>query len=110
MGSTHEVFVELKKFKVKAENKSGQRLKILRIDDGAEFNLTKFKNFYEEHGIEHEVTSPYTPQHNGLAKRRNRTLLDMKRSVIKDKSLHKQLWVKKLPLQYMCSTDVQKRS
>lgn len=36
----HEMFVEFQKFKVNAENQSGQRLKILRTDGGGEFNST----------------------------------------------------------------------
>lgn len=54
----HEVFAEFQKFKVKAENKNGQRLKILRTNSGGEFNSTEFKKLYEEHGIKHEVTAP----------------------------------------------------
>lgn len=50
------------------------------------------KKFCEEHVIEHEVTALYTPHHNGLAERRNRNLLDMTRSTLKEKSLPKQLW------------------
>lgn len=82
---------EFQKFKVKAKNQSGQRLKILIINGEGEFNSTKFKKFYEEHGIEYEVTSPYTPQHNGLVKMGNKNLLDMTRSILKEKNLPKQL-------------------
>ncbi|KAK2372692.1 putative mitochondrial protein [Trifolium repens] len=88
----HEVFAEFQKFKVKAEKQSGQKLKILRTDGGGEFNSNEFKTFCEENGIEHEVTAPYTPQHNGLAERRNRTLLDMVRSMLKEKKLPHNLW------------------
>jgi transposase InsO family protein len=88
----HEVFADFKKFRIKAEKESGQTLKILRTDGGGEYNSTKFKKSYEENEIEHEVTSPYTPQHNGLAERRNRTLLDMTRSMLKEKVLPNTLW------------------
>src|SRR5436190_1174526 len=33
--------------------------------------------FCQEHGIIHEVTASYTPQSNGVAERKNRTLMDM---------------------------------
>ena len=88
----HEVFDEFKKFRMKAENQSGQKLKILRTDGGGEYNSKEFQKFCEENGIEHEVTAPYTPQHNGLAERRNRTLLDMVRSMLKEKKLPQKLW------------------
>lgn len=69
-----------------------KRLKILIIDGRGEFNSTEFKKFYEKHGIEHEVTVSYTSQHNGLAERRNKTLLDMPGCMLKEKNLPKQLW------------------
>jgi transposase InsO family protein len=87
-----EVFTEFQKFKVKAEKQSGQKIKILRTDGGGEYNSIEFQKFCDDNGIEHEVTAPYTPQHNGLAERRNRTLLDMTRSMLKDKKLPHKLW------------------
>ena len=33
--------------------------------------------FYQEHGIIHEVTVPYTLESNGVTERKNRTLMDM---------------------------------
>ena len=59
------------------------------------------EKFYEENGIEHEVTAPYTPQHNGLSERRNRTLLDMARSMLKEKKLLTCYGEKLLPHQHM---------
>jgi transposase InsO family protein len=67
----HGVFAKFKKFKIKAENQSDQKLKILRTNGGGEYNSTEFRKFYEENGIEHEVAALYTPQHNGLAEIRN---------------------------------------
>jgi transposase InsO family protein len=87
-----EVFTEFQKFKVKAEKQSGQKIKILRTDGGGEYNSIEFQKFRDDNGIEHEVTAPYTPQHNGLAERRNRTLLDMTRSMLKEKKLPHKLW------------------
>jgi len=40
----------------------------------------------------HEVTAPYTPQHNGLAQRSNISLLDMTRNMLKLKKLSNTLW------------------
>ena len=36
----HEVFAKFKKFRIKAENQSGQKLKILKIDGRGEYNYT----------------------------------------------------------------------
>jgi transposase InsO family protein len=51
-----------------------------------------FEKFCEENGITHEVTAPYTPQHNDLAERRNKSLLDMTRSMFKLKNMPNTLW------------------
>ncbi|KAK2370871.1 putative mitochondrial protein [Trifolium repens] len=87
-----EVFNEFKKFCALVERQCGNHLKILRTDGGGEYNSNDFKLFCEEKGIIHEVTAPYTPQHNGLAERRNRTLLNMARCMLKSKELPKKLW------------------
>ncbi|GAU24164.1 hypothetical protein TSUD_83990 [Trifolium subterraneum] len=46
----------------------------------------------ESEGIVHEVIPPYTPQHNGSAERRNRTIMNMVRCMLKGKHLPKELW------------------
>jgi transposase InsO family protein len=64
----------------------------LRTNGGDEFTSATFNAFYESAGIMHEVTPPYTPQHNGVAERLNRTLLDMTRSMLKYFTMPKQFW------------------
>lgn len=63
----YEVFARLQKLKVKAENQSGQKLKILKIDGGGEYNYTELKTYYEDNGIQQDVIAPYTRQHDGLS-------------------------------------------
>ncbi|GJY12467.1 retrotransposon protein, putative, ty1-copia subclass [Tanacetum coccineum] len=46
----------------------------------------------EDHGIIAHRTPPYTPQHNGVSERRNRTLLDMIRSMMSQTTLPKSFW------------------
>jgi len=64
------------------ENKLSTKIKALRTDRGREYLSDQFKNFYDEKGIARQLTIPYTPQQNGVAERRNRTLFDMVRSMI----------------------------
>nr|GFB35244.1 retrovirus-related Pol polyprotein from transposon TNT 1-94 [Tanacetum cinerariifolium] len=45
-----------------------------------------------DRGIITHRTPPYTPQHNGLSKRRNRTLLDIVRSMMSQTTLSKSFW------------------
>jgi transposase InsO family protein len=42
----------------------------------------KIKGYLEEEGIKHEFSSPYTSQQNGVVERKNRTLLDMARTML----------------------------
>ena len=72
---------------MKVEKQNDQKLKVLKADGEGEYKYTKFQKFCEENIIEHEVTAPYTPQHNGHAGIKNITLLDMTRSMMKEKKL-----------------------
>ncbi|GAU34373.1 hypothetical protein TSUD_217130 [Trifolium subterraneum] len=85
-------FAVFKKFKALVENQSSRRIKILRTDGGGEYTSKNFESFCVDNGIEHEVTAPYTPQHNGLAERRNKTILDMARCMVKHRNLPKSFW------------------
>ena len=48
--------------------------------------------FCEDHGIRHEHTVPYNPQQNGIAERKNRTLLDASRCMLQVVGLDNKLW------------------
>nr|KYP68042.1 Retrovirus-related Pol polyprotein from transposon TNT 1-94 [Cajanus cajan] len=87
-----EVLEVFEKFKVLVERNSGQLIKVLRTDGGGEYMSREFQKFCDQEGIEHEVIPPYTPQHNGTAERKNRTIMNMVRSMLKSKELPKYLW------------------
>ena len=74
------------------EKESEKSIKILRTYGGGEYTSKEFEAFCTNHGVVHEVTAPYTPQHNGPAERRNRTLLNMTRSMLKQKNLPHKFW------------------
>jgi len=81
-----------RKFKVLVEKESEKSIKVLRTYGGGEYTSKEFEAFRTSHGVVHEVTAPYTPQHNGLAKRRNMTLINMTRSMLKQKNLPHKFW------------------
>ncbi|GAU22960.1 hypothetical protein TSUD_247040 [Trifolium subterraneum] len=87
-----EVFDVFKKFKAMAEKQSDHKLKVLKTDGGGEYVSNAFSEYCEAEGIMHEVIPPYTPQQNGSAERRNRTIMNMVRCMIKGKHLPKELW------------------
>ncbi|GJZ17368.1 zinc finger, CCHC-type containing protein [Tanacetum coccineum] len=55
---------------------------VLRSDRGGEYISQEFKDYLKACGIVLQLTSPYTPQHNGVSEKRNCTLLDMVRSMM----------------------------
>ncbi|GAU22332.1 hypothetical protein TSUD_106600 [Trifolium subterraneum] len=87
-----EAFEVFKRFKTLVEKQSDKSIKVLRTDGGGEYTSKEFENYCKDQGIIHEVTAPYTPQHNGLAERRNRSILDMARSMVKQKGLPHRFW------------------
>jgi transposase InsO family protein len=86
---THET---LKRFLRRAQNEFGLRIKKVRIDNGMEFKNSQIEGFLEE-GIKHELSSPYTPQQNGVVERKNRTLLDMARTMLNEYKTPNRFWV-----------------
>jgi len=89
-----EVFSLFVKWCTCVERQFEWKLNILRIDGRLEFNSKHFHEYCVAKGIEYEIRAPYTPQHDGLAKRRNKTLLDMTRCMLKEKGLPYCFWVK----------------
>jgi len=86
------VFNIFKKFKLLSEKQSDKVIKMLRTNGGGEYNSHVFQVFCDEEGIIHEVSSPYTPQHNGVTERRNKTILNMTRSMMKGKGMPHYFW------------------
>ncbi|GJV37349.1 retrotransposon protein, putative, ty1-copia subclass [Tanacetum coccineum] len=70
----------------------GKTIKSLRSDRGGEYMSQEFLDHLKDHGIIAHRTPPYTPQHNGVSERRNRTLLDMVRSMMSQTTLPKSFW------------------
>ncbi|KAM1500447.1 hypothetical protein ACFX10_023002 [Malus domestica] len=86
----NEALEKFKEFKAEVENQLGRSIKTLNSDRGGEFEA--FDDFCKENGIRHNYTMPYTPQQNGIAERRNRTLMDMMRSMMSYADLPLHFW------------------
>jgi transposase InsO family protein len=76
----------------RAQNEFGLRIKKIRSDNGTESKNSQTEGFLEEEGIKHEFSSPYTPQKNGAVERKNRTLLDMARTMLDEYKALDQFW------------------
>ncbi|CAA0832257.1 Uncharacterized mitochondrial protein AtMg00710, partial [Striga hermonthica] len=87
-----EVFQYFKRFHAMVERQAGKPLKCLRSDNGREYTSHEFKNYCAEHGIRHEKTVPGTPQHNDVAERINRTIMEKVRCMLRMAKLPKPFW------------------
>lgn len=87
-----EAFHTFKEFKVFVEKQTGNFIKCLRTDRGGEYNSTEFKEYCKEHGIKRQLTTAYTPQQNGVAEHKNRTIMNMVRAVLSEKEVPKSFW------------------
>ncbi|KAD4982647.1 hypothetical protein E3N88_19318 [Mikania micrantha] len=81
-----------KSFKAQAENETGNSIKVFRTDRGGEFTSNMFTEFCSKEGINRQLTAPYTPQQNGVVERRNRTLMEMTRSMMKATKVPNYMW------------------
>jgi transposase InsO family protein len=82
----------LKRFLRQDQNEFRLRIKKIRSDNGTEFKNSQIEGFIEEEGIKHEFSYPYTPQKNGVVKRKNRTLMDMARTMLDEYKTPDQFW------------------
>ena len=92
MKGKDKVFEKFKEFKVPVENLSEKKIKILRSDNGGEFTCNEFKEFYKEVAIKRGLTTCYNPQQNGVAERKNRSIMEAVRAMIHDQDLPMHLW------------------
>ncbi|KAK2389827.1 secreted RxLR effector protein [Trifolium repens] len=87
-----ESFEKFKEFKNEVQNQLGKNIKTLRSDRGGEYLSQEFNDYLKECGIVSQLTPPGTPQWNGVSERRNRTLLDMVRSMMSHADLPNSFW------------------
>ena len=91
-----EVFEKFKQYEAEVTNCSGKKIKTLRTDNGGEYTSTEFEAYLRKKGIRHEVSTPYTPQQNGVSERLNRSLQEMALSQLVHAELLKSFWADSL--------------
>ncbi|MBW0523610.1 hypothetical protein O181_063325 [Austropuccinia psidii MF-1] len=74
------------------ENHHDRKIKKLVSDRGGEFLNQKFKNLSTGCGFVHIFSPPETPEHNGFAKRENRTVLEKAHCLLNHSNLPNQYW------------------
>ncbi|GJU59926.1 putative ribonuclease H-like domain-containing protein [Tanacetum coccineum] len=72
----------LKTFITEIENLLDHKVKVIRCDNGAELKNSVMNQLCEMKGIKREFSVARTPQQNGVAERRNRTLIEAVRTMV----------------------------
>ena len=74
------------------EKQTGKNIRILRTENGGEFESRHFEDFCKEEGIKRQLTVPYNPQQNGVAERKNKTICETTKAMMYDIDLPISLW------------------
>nr|GFB60714.1 hypothetical protein [Tanacetum cinerariifolium] len=82
----------LKTFIIGLENLLSLKVKIIRYDNGTEFKNADLNQLCGLKGIKREFSVPRTPQQNGIAERKNRTLIKAARTLLADLLLPIPFW------------------
>lgn len=80
------------KIRVAAEAMGNCRLRAFRSDRGGEFNSGEWRELCDTNGIQHYTTAPYSPQQNGVVERRNQTVVEMARCLLKSMKMPSRFW------------------
>ncbi|WVZ64023.1 hypothetical protein U9M48_013609 [Paspalum notatum var. saurae] len=77
---------------LRLRNESHKAIRAIRSDNGGEFRNSRFENFCRDLGLEHQFSSPYTPPQNGVVERKNRTLVEMARTMLNEHTTPRRFW------------------
>nr|GEX49812.1 putative ribonuclease H-like domain-containing protein [Tanacetum cinerariifolium] len=92
LASKDETASVLKTFIIGLENLLSLKVKIIRCDNGIEFKNADLNQFCGLKGIKREFIVPWTPQQNGIAEWKNRTLIEAARTLLADSLLPIPFW------------------
>ena len=87
-----ETFEKFKEFQSEVENHHNKKIKFLRSDGGGEYLSFEFGLHLKHYGIVSQLTSPGTPQSNGVSECCNHILLDMVRPMTSLTNLLLSFW------------------
>ncbi|GJX12280.1 putative ribonuclease H-like domain-containing protein [Tanacetum coccineum] len=87
-----ETYPILKDFISLIENQLNKKVKAIRCDNSTEFKNENLIELYREKGIKRDYSNARTPQQNGVAERKNRTLIEAARTMLADSKLPTMFW------------------
>ena len=86
---TQKTFISFAK---EAQHQHQCEIMAIRSDNGTEFKNYTMDEFLSDEGIKHQYSATYTPQQNGVAERKNRTLIEMARTMLDEYKPSYKLW------------------
>jgi hypothetical protein len=90
--SKDEVFEHFRSLALRLNNEHSNSLKAIRSDNEIEFKNASFDHFCLEHGIDQQFSTLHVPQQNGVMERKNRTLVDMVRTMLDEHRTPRRFW------------------
>ena len=97
------MFATFKLFVKGIHNEFETIIKRVRSDNSSEFKNTRIDELCDEFGIRHQFSAKYTPQSNGLVKRKNTILIDMVRSMLSEYNVSQSFWAEAINMACYCS-------
>ena len=99
-----DTFDAFKKLCKRIQKEKGAYITSIRGDRGGEFSNEDFVSFCEKSGIKHQFSAPSLPQQNGVVERRNRSLVEMGTTLLKDRNLPYKFWTEMVNMTcYICN-------
>lgn len=90
--SKDEVAGVVQEYIAEMSTRFGRKPIAIRTDNGKEYVSRELENFLRKEGIQHQLTVPYTPQQNGVAERKNRSLTESAKCMLLDAGLNNRFW------------------
>lgn len=87
-----ESFIAFKSFRALVEKETECSIKIFRTDRGGEYLSQEFISFCESHGLRRQLTAAYTPHQNGVSEGKNRTIMNVVRSLLRKSHIPRVFW------------------
>lgn len=92
LSDNSNVFTIFKGFAKRAENEFEFKIKKIRSDNDTEFKNSRIEDYCDEKGVKNEFSAKYTPEQNGVVERKNRTLIEMARSMLSEYNVSDSFW------------------
>jgi transposase InsO family protein len=90
--SKDEVFDHFQSLALRLNNEHPNCLKAIHGDNMSEFKNASFDQFYLEHGVDQQFSTPHVPQQNEVVERKNHTLVEMVRTMLDEHMTPRRFW------------------